>query len=339
MTAPSLQQRLLDAWYQGSPLLPLLRPLSWLYGRLACRRRQAYLRNPQRIWQPPVPLLVVGNITLGGTGKTPMTLWLIDWLQSRGLRVGVVSRGYGASPPSQPWAVDAEQDSPATAGDEPLLIARRSAVPVVIDADRPRACRHLLARTPVDILLSDDGLQHYALGRDIELAMLDDQRGLGNGRCLPEGPLREPAERLQSVDLLVRTGADTDAADSFAMQLEPVSWVNLRSGESVALQYFQPGTEVSALAGIGHPQRFFSSLRQLGLRPQCHAFADHAEYTAEQLQRLSAGQPLLMTEKDAVKCRDFAADNWWYLRVDAHLSPAFVARLTTLLAAVMAQPR
>ncbi|SDT99979.1 tetraacyldisaccharide 4'-kinase [Halopseudomonas salegens] len=339
MSASAWQQRLQNAWYQGAPGLCLLRPLSLLYARVAQQRRQNYLSSPERIWQSPVPLIVVGNITLGGTGKTPMTLWLIDWLQARGLRVGVVSRGYGGKPPSQPWQVDPARDGPEVAGDEPLLIARRGRVPVVIDANRPRACRHLLAREPVDILISDDGLQHYALGRDIELAMLDHQRGVGNARCLPEGPLREPAERLQSVDLVIRTGAAADSDQGYAMTLEPTHLVNIRSGESVAIANWGRDMKVVALAGIGHPQRFFASLQALGFSAECHAFADHAEYTALQLQALSAGRPLLMTEKDAVKCREFAAENWWYLRVDAQLSEAFASRLNTLLAAIMAQPR
>lgn len=339
MTVSAWQQRLLNAWYQGAPALYLLRPLSLLYARVARQRRHNYLSTPERIWQPPVPLIVVGNITLGGTGKTPMTLWLIDWLQARGLRVGVVSRGYGGKPPSQPWHVDPARDGPEVAGDEPLLIACRGDVPVVIDADRPRACRHLLAREPVDILISDDGLQHYALGRDIELAMLDHQRGVGNARCLPEGPLREPVERLQSVDLVVRTGATTDSAEGFAMTLQPTQLVNVSTGEVCGISEWDRAVDLVALAGIGNPQRFFASLQSLGFSPECHAFADHAVYTHEQLKTLSTGRPLLMTEKDAVKCRSFAADNWWYLRVDAQLSEAFSARLNTLLAAVMAQPR
>ncbi|TVP91677.1 MAG: tetraacyldisaccharide 4'-kinase [Pseudomonadaceae bacterium] len=339
MSASAWQQRLLNAWYQGAPALCLLRPLSLLYARVARQRRHNYLSEPERIWQPPVPLIVVGNITLGGTGKTPMTLWLIDWLQARGLRVGVVSRGYGGKPPAQPWQVDPQRDGPDIAGDEPLLIARRGDVPVVIDADRPRACRHLLAREPVDILISDDGLQHYALGRDIELAMLDHQRGVGNARCLPEGPLREPVERLQSVDLVVRTGAPADSAEGFAMTLQPTQLVNVSTGEVRDVADWDRSIAVAALAGIGHPQRFFTSLQTLGFNPECHAFADHAHYTHEALAALSGGRPLLMTEKDAVKCRDFAEENWWYLRVDAQLSEAFAARLNTLLAAVMAQPR
>ncbi len=339
MSASAWQQRLLDAWYRGAPALCLLRPLSLLYRRIARQRRHNYLSAPERIWQPPVPLIVVGNVTLGGTGKTPMTLWLIDWLQTRGLRVGVVSRGYGGKPPSLPWQVDPARDGPDVAGDEPLLIARRGNVPVVIDPDRPRACRHLLAREPVDILISDDGLQHYALGRDIELAMLDHQRGVGNARCLPEGPLREPVERLQSVDLVVRTGATDDSDQGFAMTLQPTRLVNVKTGELQDMADWDRSQAVVALAGIGNPQRFFASLQALGFSPECHAFADHAVYTHAQLSALAASRPLLMTEKDAVKCSHFAADNWWYLRVDAQLSEAFAARLNTLLAAVMAQPR
>src|SRR5690606_1852116 len=201
-----LADRLLAAWYQGHPALLLLRPLEWLYRQVAQRKRQRFLRQRSPSYRPPVPLIAVGNITVGGTGKTPMTLWLIEHCRAQGLRVGVISRGYGAQPPALPWRVRADQ--PATeAGDEPLLIVKRSGVPLMIDPDRSRAAQALLAEEPLDLLLSDDGLQHYRLARDLELVLIDHARGLGNGRCLPAGPLREPVERLHSVDAVLRNGA------------------------------------------------------------------------------------------------------------------------------------
>ncbi|MCY1274918.1 Tetraacyldisaccharide 4'-kinase [compost metagenome] len=318
----AFSDRLLDAWYRGHPALGLLRPLEWLYRRVAQRKRAAFLAG-QGGYRSPVPLIVVGNITVGGTGKTPMILWLIEHCRARGLRVGVVSRGYGAKPPRLPWRVRAEQGA-ELAGDEPLLIVRRSGVPLVIDPDRSRAVQALLEQEELDLILSDDGLQHYRMGRDLELVLIDAARGLGNGRCLPAGPLREPPERLASVDAVLRNGAEADSAEGFAFQLQPGELVNLRSGERVGLDHFAPGQAVHAVAGIGNPQRFFRTLEALNWRPIPHAFADHAVYSPDALD-FAPPLPVLMTEKDAVKCRAFAAADWWYLAVDAAPSAAFVA--------------
>ncbi|MCY1270647.1 Tetraacyldisaccharide 4'-kinase [compost metagenome] len=315
--------RLLDAWYRGHPALALLRPLEWLYRSVARRKRAAFLSGQREAYRAPVPVLVVGNITVGGTGKTPMILWLIEHCRSRGLRVGVVSRGYGAKPPAYPWRVRADQQA-GEAGDEPLMIVQRSGVPLMIDPDRPRAVQALLAEEPLDLILCDDGLQHYRLARDLELVLIDAARGLGNRRCLPAGPLREPAERLAEVDAVLHNGAASDPADGFSFVLQPTRLVNLASGETAALDRFPPGQAVHALAGIGNPQRFFATLEALHWRPIPHVFPDHAAYDAGQLQ-FSPPLPLLMTEKDAVKCRAFAAPDWWYLAVDAQPSPAFVA--------------
>lgn len=328
MTGFSLEQFMLRAWYQPSPWLRILRPLSALYAAVVDRRRQRFLDHPSRVWRAPVPVIVVGNITLGGTGKTPMCIWLINHLQSLGLRPGVISRGYGADRTLHfPHLLAPLVDHPAQVGDEPLLIARRCAVPVVIDPDRPAAARHLLANAEVDVIISDDGLQHYALGRDVEILMLDAARGLGNGRCLPEGPLREPARRLASVDLVVSNGQQADTAEAYAMQLIPAELVNLRSGERVKAHSWGAGRQVEAVAGIGNPQRFFTTLEGLSLQPRGHAFADHAEYTAESFAACDPAKPLIMTEKDAIKCLGFARDNWWYLSIDASLGDAFVSAL------------
>jgi tetraacyldisaccharide 4'-kinase len=319
----NLADRLTAAWYAGHPALILLRPLEWLYRRVVQGKRRAFLAGEGDIYRAPVPVLVVGNVTVGGTGKTPMILWLIEHCRARGLRVGVVSRGYGATPPQLPWRVRAE-DPASHAGDEPLLIVQRSGVPLVIDPQRARAVQALLEQESLDLILSDDGLQHYRLARDIELVLIDAARGLGNRRCLPAGPLREPAERLTEVDAVLRNGAGEDDEEGYALQLQPTALVNLRSGERVALEHFAPGQQVHAVAGIGNPQRFFNTLEALNWRPIAHPFADHASYSSEALQ-FSPALPLLMTEKDAVKCRAFAAADWWYLAVDAAPSPAFVA--------------
>lgn len=320
-----LAERLLAAWYSGHPALVLLRPLECLYRAVVQRRRLRFLDGSSPAYRAPVPLIVVGNVTVGGTGKTPMILWLIEHCRARGLRVGVVSRGYGAQPAHLPWRVTADQQA-SQAGDEPLLIVQRTGVALMIDPDRGRAARALLAEAPLDILLSDDGLQHYRLARDLELVLVDAARGLGNGRCLPAGPLREPVERLQSVDAVLRNGAQADSEQGFALQLQPTALVHLRTGRRVSLAHFPPGQALHAVAGIGNPQRFFATLEALHWRPIFHAFADHAEYSAQAL-RFAPELPLVMTEKDAVKCRDFAGDDWWYLAVDAQPSAAFATWL------------
>ncbi|MDB5984686.1 MAG: lpxK [Pseudomonas sp.] len=328
-------ERLLDAWYTGHPALGLLRPLEWLYRRVVVNKRARFLAGEGAIYRAPVPVLVVGNITVGGTGKTPMILWMIEHCRARGLRVGVVSRGYGAKPPSLPWRVTAEQNA-SEAGDEPLLIVQRTGVPLMIDPDRSSAVRGLLATEPLDLILCDDGMQHYRLARDLELVLIDAARGLGNRRCLPAGPLREPVERLNSVDALLYNGASSDRDDGYGFVLKPTALVNLRSGERQPLTYFPAGQGLHAVAGIGNPQRFFNTLEGLHWRPVPHAFADHAVYSAQALT-FTPTLPLIMTEKDAVKCRAFAADNWWYLAVDAQPSAAFVswfdAQLVRLLPA------
>lgn len=319
----AFSDRLLDAWYKGHPALTLLRPLESLYRRVVQGKRDRFLTGQGEIYRAPVPVVVVGNITIGGTGKTPLILWMIEHCQRRGLRVGVVSRGYGAKPPSLPWRVTAEQ-SAAEAGDEPLLIVQRSGVPLMIDPDRSRAVQALLDSEPLDLILSDDGLQHYRLARDLELVLIDAARGLGNRRCLPAGPLREPVDRLQSVDALLYNGASADRDDGYAFQLQPSALVNLRSGARQRLDFFPAGQAIHAVAGIGNPQRFFNTLEGLHWRPVTHAFADHAVFSAQALT-FSPALPVVMTEKDAVKCRPFAADDWWYLAVDAVPSDAFVS--------------
>lgn len=316
-----LSERLQQAWYRGHPALAVLWPLEQLYRWVVLRKRARFIAGQSDTYQAPVPLVVVGNITVGGTGKTPLILWLIDYCRAQGLRVGVVSRGYGARPPHLPWTVSAS-DSAEHAGDEPLLIVQRTGIPLVIAPQRAQAVQQLLAEQSVDLILSDDGLQHYGLARDLELVLIDDARGLGNQRCLPMGPLREPAERLETVDAVLFNGATADTNSGFAMQLQPTALVHVRSGRREPLSYFPKQQKMHAVAGIGNPQRFFKTLEGLDWQPIAHAFADHAEFTAQDLQ-FSDDLPVLMTEKDAVKCRAFAADNCWYLQVAAQPSPAF----------------
>lgn len=328
----ALADWLTRAWYQGHPALNLLRPLESLYRHIVNGKRRRFVTGAQPGWRAPVPVIVVGNITVGGTGKTPLILWLIEHCRARGLRVGVVSRGYGAQPPALPWRVRADQPA-SQAGDEPLMIVQRCGVPLMIDPDRPRAVQALLAEESLDLILSDDGLQHYRLARDLELVLIDAARGLGNGRCLPAGPLREPAERLAEVDACLFNGAASDSAQGFAFNLQPSALVNLASGERRALDLWPAGQGVHALAGIGNPERFFTTVEALNWRPERHAFADHAAYSAADLD-FSPPLPLLMTEKDAVKCRAFARPDWWYLAVEGQPSPGFVSWLDARLDAL-----
>ncbi len=334
----SLEQFMLRAWYGRQRWLTALRPLSALYSLVVSRRRASYIQDASRVWQSPVPLIVVGNITLGGTGKTPMCIWLLDHLKAQGMRPGLISRGYGASPQSIPWLLDPGSDDAVTVGDEPLLIARRCQVPVVIDPDRPQAARHLLASADVDIIISDDGLQHYRLGRELEILLVDDARGLGNGRCLPEGPLREPASRVESVDFVVRNGAVSDSATDYGMRLKPVALVNLLSGERIEPENWQGSRQVSAVAGIGNPERFFIGLEQLSFELERHVFSDHAHYSAASFADCDPHRPLIMTEKDAIKCTGFARPNWWYLCVEATMSDAFVSQLEQRIASFSPHP-
>lgn len=316
-----LSERLQHAWYHGHPALILLWPLEQLYRYVVKRKRARFISGDSAAYRAPVPVIVVGNITVGGTGKTPMILWLIEQCRAQGLKVGVVSRGYGAKPAHVPWTVNAS-DSAEQAGDEPLLIVQRSGVPLVIAPKRAQAVQQLLAEYPIDVILSDDGLQHYGLARDLELVLIDAARGLGNQRCLPAGPLREPVERLHTVDAVLCNGAAQDSDRGFAMQLQATELVHVRSGRREPLSYFPAQQKMHAVAGIGNPQRFFKTLEGLDWQPIAHAFADHAEFSAQDLH-FADDLPVLMTEKDAVKCRAFAADNCWYLQVAAQPSTAF----------------
>ncbi|WFW11797.1 tetraacyldisaccharide 4'-kinase [Citrobacter freundii] len=304
-------------WSGESPLWRLLLPLSWLYGLVSGVIRLCYTLGLKRAWRAPVPVVVVGNLTAGGNGKTPVVIWLVEHLQQRGIRVGVVSRGYGGKAQEYPLLL-AVDTTTAEAGDEPVLIFQRTGVPVAVSPVRADAVKAILAHHDVQIIVTDDGLQHYALARDVEIVVIDGERRFGNGWWLPAGPMRERADRLKSVDAAIVNGGIPQAGE-IPMRLEPGLAVNLRTGErcNVALL-----PNIVAMAGIGHPPRFFATLAACGAKPQkCVPLADHQSLTYSDVSALLvAGQTLVMTEKDAVKCRAFAEDNWWYLPVDAHLS-------------------
>ncbi|AJR08153.1 tetraacyldisaccharide 4'-kinase [Photobacterium gaetbulicola] len=304
-------------WFEHHPagvvLKPLLWPLSKLFGAVSRHRRQQYQTGRKAAYRPSVPVVVVGNITAGGNGKTPVVVWLVEQLKAAGLKPGVVSRGYGAKAPHYPYRIS-DQSTTAEAGDEPVLIFRRTGVPVAVSPKRAEAVQ--LIESDVDVIITDDGLQHYALARDIEIVVIDGQRRFGNQQLIPMGPLREGCERLQEVDFLICNGGNAER-NEIPMQLVPADLVNLCTGERCEAAKLQG--DIVAMAGIGHPPRFFSTLQQLGITPvKCQPFADHQAFAEQELKQLSAqGQHLVMTEKDAVKCHAFAQPNWWYLPVDA----------------------
>lgn len=301
-------------WSGESPLWLLLLPLSWLYGLVSGCIRLSYRLGIKKAWRAPVPVVVVGNLTAGGNGKTPVAIWLVEQLQRQGIRVGVVSRGYGGKAAHYPLLLTPET-TPAEAGDEPVLIYQRTGAPVAVAPSRSEAVRALLAAHKLQIIITDDGLQHYRLARDVEIVVVDGVRRFGNGWWLPAGPMRERASRLKQVDaVIVNGGIPRDA--EIPMQLQPGMAINLKTGEKRDIASL---TEVVAMAGIGHPPRFFATLEQCGVQPvKCVALADHQALMAPDVQALAtAAQNLVMTEKDAVKCRAFAQQNWWYLPVDA----------------------
>jgi tetraacyldisaccharide 4'-kinase len=315
-------------WYRISPLHLLLWPLSLLFFALSTVRRFLYRLGVLHSDKPHVPVIIVGNISVGGTGKTPFTLWLAQQLLDAGWHPAIISRGYTKAKnkrPNIPHAV-AINDSPDWVGDEPLLMVQRDICPVWIGRNRVAAGRALLRVHPeCDVILSDDGLQHYRLQRDIEIVLVDGQRGFGNRLMLPAGPLREPLSRLKSVDIVVINGGPVIAGE-YAMQLEGSKFYNLLNPNTSLTANAFAGQQVHAIAGIGHPERFFLHLKQLGISAQTHAFPDHHCYTEKDIS-FNDADAILMTEKDAVKCASFATEQCWVLRVDAQVDPALAQHI------------
>lgn len=297
----------------------VLWPLSQLFRVLSTIRYWAYHYGLLKIWHAPVPVIVIGNISVGGTGKTPLTLWLVEFLRSQGLHPGVVSRGYGGSA-TQARAVSIN-DGAAIVGDEPLLLARRAGCPVWIGAQRSVAAKGLLAaHQECDVLVCDDGLQHYGLARDFEIAVVDGLRRYGNEMLLPAGPLRELPIRLNAVNAVVAHGG-LAAQGEFSMRLAATVFRNLLDNALTKEVHAFSGHKVYAIAGIGNPQRFFNALDSLGIASETQAFPDHHIYKPEDF-KLAGTRAIVMTEKDAVKCLTFAQPNWWYLEVSAEMDPA-----------------
>lgn len=309
----------------------LLAPLSAVFALAVGLRRLAYRRGWLKSVAVGVPVLVVGNLTAGGSGKTPLVIWLVEWLRAQGCRPGVVSRGYGGAV-SGCARVDADSD-PAWVGDEPLLIRLRTGAPVVVGQDRVAAARMLLAQHPgIDCIVSDDGLQHYRLHRDGEIAVFDAAIGVGNGWLLPAGPLREPLSRMQHVDAVVQVQREGSAAAAplpgWRVDYQAGGVWRLAAPQTVLPLAALPSREWLAATGIGRPEGFFDLLRQHGIAFHAQAFADHYRFAPTDLP---AGGAVLMTEKDAVKCRAFAGDDWWAVMLKVVPASALTDWLTDWL--------
>ena len=327
----ALADRLESAWYGTGRAPPWWTgPLAALYGALTSLRRGLYRLGMLRSTRLPVPVVVIGNLSVGGTGKTPVTIAIAESLRRRGYRPGVVSRGYGGS--QRESVLLSESPDPSVVGDEPCLI-RASGVAVAVGRQRPAAAK-LLIEAGCDVVIADDGLQHYALARDVEICVIDGVRRFGNGRLLPAGPLREPLSRLERVDFRICNGGAVAPGD-IPMQLQGGQARALVDGQEKPLADFA-GHEVHAVAAIGHPQRFFASLRSQGVQVIEHAFSDHHAFAREELD-FGDGKPVLMTEKDAVKCQAFAQPHWWAAPVRAVLPQAFFDELDERIRKVSAR--
>lgn len=316
-------KRLDSYWDSLNPVAIALLPLSWLFRLVSWLRYRAYHRGLLTRVRLSVPVIVVGNITVGGTGKTPLVIWLARHLRDLGFRPGIIARGYGGQASQWPQPVTPQSD-PAMVGDEPVLLASRTGCPVWVGPDRPRTAQTLLDKADCDILISDDGLQHYALQRDLEIVVIDGARGLGNGFSLPAGPLRERPARLDQVDLVIANGPSE--LTGHHMTLKPGRLINLANPSlQVSLDYFA-AQSVHAMAGIGNPERFFDTLRAGGLQLQVQPFPDHHRFTETDINP-NDELPVIVTEKDAVKCAPFARRRHWYLEVSAEPDPGAIHQL------------
>jgi tetraacyldisaccharide 4'-kinase len=304
--------------YEKGVLNYLLLPLSGLFFLISSARKKFYDLGILNSHKSNAKVIVVGNITVGGTGKTPVVITLTKYLLSRGYSVGVISRGYGGSNHKDSYFVN-ENSDPAVCGDEPLLIAKEAKVPVVVNKDRVQALKDLESRYKMDFIISDDGLQHYALKRDLEITMIDESREVGNDWLLPAGPYRESKKRLEAVDFIIYTGLSSNS--QYSSYLKPTNLVNLKTNEIKPTSYFI-GRNCHAVAGIGNPERFFNTLSNCEILVTKHPFPDHYQFKEQDLV-FEEEYPILMTKKDCVKCQSFATDNMWYLEVESVLSDIF----------------
>lgn len=325
-----LQQWLENIWYHGGWGRFLLLPLSALYCGV---NRLQYLIQTNKQTVLPCPVIIVGNISVGGTGKTPLTVHIIKLLQSAGYKPAIVTRGYGGESTVWPQSVTGSSD-PKLVGDEAVLMAARTNVPVYAGANRLESISTLLKQHDCDVVVSDDGMQHYKLPRDIEVAVIDASRMLGNGYCLPAGPLREPKKKLESCDFIIINGSKEVTSSrgfnsSFNMTFEGGTLINLKTGEEIDLTRFKH-KNVIAVTGIGNPKRFYQTLEKQGLKLEMHSFPDHHSFTQSDFS-FNSELSIIMTEKDAVKCKSFAHTQMWYLPISARLDQSFDKNLLSKL--------
>lgn len=317
-----------QVWYGRSMWRFVLWPISMLFMCMVTMRRLCYRYQLLKSTQLPVPVIIVGNISVGGTGKTPFCVTLCQYLQQKGWRPGLVSRGYGGKSVVWPQTVTPQSD-PEYVGDEPVLLVRRTGCPMVVAPDRVAAAKQLLQESDCNIIISDDGLQHYALNRDIEIVMQDAQREWGNQLCLPAGPLREPLTRLKSADLIIQTGRD--------MRLMPQAIRSVLDPEQSTEMVVFNAKHIVAMAGIGNPQRFFKTLSAMGLQFTQSVWPDHYLFSATDITMIE-GDVILMTEKDAVKCRSIADRRCYYLPIEGVLSQAVLHQLDQILSLRLMAP-
>ena len=311
-----IQQWLLNIWYKNSYWYIFFLPLSWLFASLILVRKFVFKRFLQNLYQPPCSVIIVGNITVGGTGKTPFIIWLAKNLKARGLKPAILSRGYGGQISDIPIEVS-EYSDPSIVGDEPVMIASKVDCPVIVHSNRVLSCKYI-SKKNIDLIICDDGLQHYLLKRDYEIVIIDGERVFGNGQLLPAGPLREPISRLNNVDLVLKQinsvsdGVDYDRERAFYLTGGTAN--NINSGEMRSLSEFI-GKKIHAVAGIGNPNRFFNLLADKGIEIERHYYGDHQKYSLDELS-FDDDLDILMTEKDAVKCKKFNNDRLWYVPVE-----------------------
>lgn len=328
-----LIKKIEQSWYNKSGLTAFLEPLSWLFYLLVQIRLFLYRIKILKSAQLDVPVIIVGNITVGGTGKTPMVIELANLLKKHGYRPGVISRGYGGKARTWPQQVRRDGD-PTMVGDEAILIARRTRCPMAVGPDRVASAKALLKYTDCNVIISDDGLQHYALGRDIEIAVIDGIRRYGNEKCLPAGPLREPIKRLKQVNFKITNGIA--GPNEFAMTYQAEKLCRADDPEVTLDIESLKNQTVHAIAGIGNPQRFFNALKQSGLDIIEHAFPDHYPFKKSDLD-FGEIHPIVITEKDAVKCQRFYLHNVWYQPIKAILDNQFTEQLLVMLERVNGQ--
>ncbi len=324
-------------WYDSNLVALLLRPISWFYCFIVYIRKKGYQLKLIKSFPTNKPLIVVGNIAIGGSGKTPLLIALCDYLQLNGYKPGIVSRGYGGSVTGVKQVL--HDDAASLVGDEPLMIYHKTMLPVVVGADRVAAVEYLLNHNKCNVVLSDDGLQHYRMARDLEICVVDSVRGHGNEHCLPAGPLREPLSRLKDVDIVVYSGIDSDIAsaevDSYSLDFVGLNRLNSDEKYTVASSISSSisllkGKTIHAVAGIGNPTRFFQQLRDNGLTIVEHAFSDHHVYQQSDFSGWD-DECILMTEKDAVKCNDFSLTDAWFVNVKATFSASLELKLADKL--------